>query len=93
MDIRVESVFDHLERVDADAIYLDPPYVAAGPALYRHCFGTSDHYRLVLMLNRRSSWVLSYDNDPWVRETYEMYQQIEISGSTQHGASRGKRNY
>lgn len=49
--------------------YLDPPYFAAGPDLYRH--GTIDHDRLATTLRTAPSpWLLSYDNDPAVCRLY-----------------------
>jgi DNA adenine methylase len=52
-------------------VYADPPYVKAGPQLYRHALDTMDHARLADCLKScRAAWVLSYDDHPLVRELY-----------------------
>jgi DNA adenine methylase len=52
-------------------IYADPPYVKAGPQLYKHAFGGMDHARLAESLKAcGGSWVLSYDEHELVRELY-----------------------
>ena len=63
------------ETVCADPIartyawYLDPPYFAAGPDLYRH--GSIDHDRLAATLRTTPGpWLLSYDDVPAVRFLY-----------------------
>jgi DNA adenine methylase len=59
-------------------IYLDPPYVAAGPALYKHSFTDEDHRRLSLALKLCAArWVLSYDDHPLVRSLYGDWCRIE----------------
>lgn len=80
---RLFGRFDHLRissldfgDVIADAgescfIYADPPYVKAGPALYKHAMSNADHERLALLLSRCSaSWLVSYDDHPMVRDLY-----------------------
>lgn len=52
-------------------IYADPPYVKAGPSLYKHAMSEPDHRRLASMLaSCRAPWLLSYDDAPLVRELY-----------------------
>ena len=49
-------------------LYIDPPYIAAGPSLYVH--GTIDHARLAASLKERDRWTLSYDDVPELRALY-----------------------
>lgn len=52
-------------------LYIDPPYVDKGPALYKHSFVEEDHRRLADTLKgTRAHWVLSYDDHPLIRELY-----------------------
>ena len=56
---------------DAALLYLDPPYVAKGPGLYKSSFDDEKHRRLVAEVRSYSGkWMLTYDNDPLVRELY-----------------------
>lgn len=52
------------------AIYLDPPYVKAGPDLYVHAFDDQDHADLASAAARHPRVVASYDDDPLVRRLY-----------------------
>jgi DNA adenine methylase len=62
-----------LAEVPAECfIYLDPPYVEAGAALYKHSMNDSDHERLArLVRSLPCPWVLSYDDHPLVRRLYQ----------------------
>ncbi|CAK9072620.1 Translational regulator CsrA [Durusdinium trenchii] len=69
------DIFDHLPRIeDASGvvIYCDPPYVQKG-AKYLHDFSPSDHARLADALRRfrKTRVVLSYYDDPLVRDIYD----------------------
>lgn len=60
-------------------VYLDPPYVEKGGALYVHSMETKDHERLakcVAML--RGPWLLSYDDHELVRRLYEGMEFVDI---------------
>ncbi len=63
-----------------DAVcYLDPPYVAAGPGLYRRSFSEGDHRALAEALGRhRGPWALSYDACPLVDELYGPYGPMSV---------------
>lgn len=79
---RVEVVHgdyaDSLGRVPADGFaYLDPPYYLKGGELYKHNTTHDDHERLAGTLRSAPfDWVLSYDDHPWVRETYSPWADI-----------------
>lgn len=60
--------------------YLDPPYVQKGEVLYVHPFTPNDHARLARYLKTLTGkFVLSYDDDPTVRELYRDYKIINAS--------------
>jgi DNA adenine methylase len=52
-------------------LYLDPPYWVAGNKLYQCGFSKDDHERLASLLKTTThDWVLSYDDCPEIRGTY-----------------------
>ena len=56
-------------------VYLDPPYVSAGKALYMNAYKESDHAlvrQAVGRLNRK--WIVSYDSVPLVKKLYRQYR-------------------
>lgn len=56
---------------DSCFVYLDPPYVKAGPQLYRYAMDHAMHERLAACLREcRAAWVLSYDDHPLIRDLY-----------------------
>ena len=58
--------------------YLDPPYVAKGPGLYRVFFTEADHVRLAERLRgEKHPWLLSYDDHPLVHRLYGGWSRIE----------------
>ena len=56
-------------------VYLDPPYVTAGKALYMNCYDENDHLLVsnVTMALRRK-WIVSYDDVPLVRKLYKGFR-------------------
>jgi DNA adenine methylase len=75
-----------------DLAYLDPPYYADGPALYKYHFRDADHLRLARCLRAcRCRWVLSYDDHPFVRQAYSWARLSRLSTPSYIGRSRGKR--
>lgn len=53
-------------------IFVDPPYLRAGPKLYKHAFGTAQHVELSLALRRtQHDFVLTYDDRPEVWGLYD----------------------
>ena len=52
--------------------YLDPPYRCAAATSYRHFFTDEDHARLAdaLIGRVRGKWLLSYNDDPLIRQLY-----------------------
>lgn len=52
-------------------VYLDPPYVKAGKALYAVFMEDNEHVQLSNLLTDRKNWVLSYDDHELVRTLYK----------------------
>lgn len=62
-----------------DVCYLDPPYVAAGPSLYRLPFDHYDHMRLATALEASPArWYLSYDDHQMIRDLYHGHETHEV---------------
>lgn len=73
-------------------VYLDPPYYEKGPALYTHAMGDADHHRLAASLRRcPASWVLSYDDHPFVRALYAGHEFRDLHATYSMGVSRTNR--
>ena len=53
-------------------VYLDPPYYVNSQRLYYNSYQTRDHRRLAGYLKRQRvlKWLMSYDNEPFVRSMY-----------------------
>ncbi|MEW5725247.1 MAG: DNA adenine methylase [Thermodesulfobacteriota bacterium] len=63
--------------------YLDPPYMVTtrpeGRDYYQCTMTVEDHARLRAALGRiQGKFLLSYDDDPWVREAYQDFRITEI---------------
>jgi DNA adenine methylase len=52
--------------------YVDPPYRVEGAKAYRHYFSDEDHVQLADVLRGRvkGKWLLSYNDDPFIRQLY-----------------------
>jgi DNA adenine methylase len=62
-----------LRRASNCLVYLDPPYVTAGKALYMNAYRKEDHVSVrdaVHGLKRK--WIVSYDDVPLVRKLYRI---------------------
>lgn len=58
-------------------LYLDPPYYDKGGELYKFSMSDADHARLATVLRYgKNSWVLSYDNHPFIRDLYQEWAYI-----------------
>ncbi len=61
-------------------IYVDPPYYDKGSSLYQFSFDEKDHERLANSLKSvDSTWLLSYDDCPQVRDLYQWAEIEEVS--------------
>lgn len=61
-------------------IYLDPPYVQKGAALYWNAFAESDHRDLAVeVAHLRNKWMMTYDPHPLVKNLYKEYNIIDFT--------------
>lgn len=66
-------------------LFIDPPYVQKGEQLYRNAFQEDHHIQLAQLLNGlntstgSSHMIVTYDDDPLIRELYPFAEQEEIS--------------
>ena len=61
-------------------LYLDPPYVAKGPGLYKSSFDSMKHRSLAEEIKEYpGNWMLTYDDDPLIRELYKPNSSWQIS--------------
>lgn len=61
--------------------YCDPPYVAAGNALYPEKMLPLQHKQLSDLLLNRTNWIASYDDVPEIREFYKGKQIIDLAAN------------
>jgi DNA adenine methylase len=70
---------DHINGENA-FVYLDPPYFEKGNELYQLSFSESDHVRMAQELKKSNSkWMVSYDDQPEIRELYDWANIIEVN--------------
>jgi DNA adenine methylase len=63
---------DHPEFINTDyPVYLDPPYVKAGKALYAVFMDNNEHIHLASLLSKKKNWILSYDDHELIRSLYK----------------------
>ncbi len=61
-------------------LYLDPPYVAKGPGLYKSSFNSSKHRSLAQEVKEyQGNWLLTYDDDSLIRNLYSPDPSWKIS--------------
>ena len=69
-------------------MYLDPPYFLRGKELYTKYFTKENHIRLRKSLEHADNFVLTYDNDPFIRKLYEGYAMQPFSLSYSAGTRK-----
>lgn len=73
--------------------YLDPPYVGS-EKYYDVPFAREDHYRLKTVLEKiKGRFILSYNNDAFIRELYANYKIREISRRNELLANGNQKDY
>lgn len=96
--IRLSSL-DGLEFVEAHAndqafLFIDPPYFNKGPKLYLNALDRGYHVRLAELLraNQQVAWIVTYDDCPEIRQSYERWAQVRPFGLrySASGATHGK---
>jgi DNA adenine methylase len=71
---------DYLPTLDSNIpIYADPPYICKGDMLYNEKMSLEDHKELANLLNKRSNFVLSYDDHIEVREMYKDRRILDLA--------------
>lgn len=73
VDCKIESFF-----------YFDPPYVTAGPLLYKNSYNEIDHIHLSKTISMmKNYWLLTYDDHHIIRENYSecYFKTYEINYS------------
>lgn len=77
-NVDFEQLLHTYDRPDA-LFYFDPPYHGT-EKVYQEIFSTSDHHRLREALEKvKGKWILSYNDDTFIRELYAGYR-IESIG-------------
>lgn len=67
-------------NIDSGVVYFDPPYVSVGDKLYAVSFTDKDHRDLSEYIkNTKLPWLLSYNEDPLVRELYKECNILSIN--------------
>lgn len=67
-------------------IFLDPPYVKKGQALYNHFYTEHDHTKLAFLLNELykgmpgADIIVTYDLDKLITDSYEYQTEAHIIG-------------
>lgn len=69
---------EHTDDQDL-VVFVDPPYVAEGNALYRVGMSARAHAALRDRLRERTGWVLTYRDHPTVRHLYGVWCDIHSS--------------
>jgi DNA adenine methylase len=80
------DALQYLRRVDERIVaergvaYLDPPYLLQGHRLYRYSYERTQHQAVAnLVANAKYSWIVSYDNHPYVRRLFSGQRIVPIS--------------
>lgn len=77
--IDAAELVSKLRPAKSSLVYLDPPYVRAGPALYMNSYDRDDHAHVKAAVTRMGrTWIVSYDNHELVRKLYRDYRVRRI---------------
>lgn len=79
-NLDAQRLLGTLRQSERSLVYLDPPYVGAGKALYLNAYVESDH-RLVRdrVLALKRLWVISYDDVALIHTLYDGLRSRRIS--------------
>tara|TARA_R110000868_G_scaffold75946_3_gene218776 strand:+ start:3497 stop:4306 length:810 start_codon:yes stop_codon:yes gene_type:complete len=76
------DILDLFNYIDNNTtIYLDPPYVKAGKALYSEYMSEQEHIKMRDILVHKNKWILSYDDSDIIREIYSNCSIHDTSGN------------
>jgi DNA adenine methylase len=77
--IDAAKLLSKLRPTQSCLVYLDPPYVRAGRALYMNAYDPDDHGHVKRVVSRLGrTWIVSYDNHELVRNLYREYRVRRI---------------
>jgi DNA adenine methylase len=92
VSIANQDFADFLDIVHNDAfIFLDPPYYLETSNLYGNngdMHESFDHQALFNAVTKKSDWMMTYNNCPYIRDLYKDYTIIETSWSYGMNASK-----
>ena len=82
IDVYNIDAVDLIDKVDTSQenvlFNIDPPYINAGPLLYKNTFSKKDHSRLADRVKRlNKKWIMTYDDVPLVKKLYENCTIVE----------------
>lgn len=62
-------------------IYLDPPYIVKSKRLYDSFYSPQDHASVATVVERLkgAKWIVSYDDEPEIRDLYSKFRRIIYS--------------
>ena len=88
------SVINYMQDMVPDnaVVFIDPPYVIQGNALYPTGMSLYEHHALAQVLKTKSNWILSYDRCPAVMEMYDFATRLLVPvkySVTDYGTKRG----
>lgn len=66
------TLISKLDKSRTDILFnFDPPYVSAGPSLYKNSYDKNDHIELSNTLKTiKNRWLLTYDDHPLIKKLY-----------------------
>ena len=88
----VNDVIDKYKDVNNAFWFFDPPYyVANGTSYYGHVFREYHHLKFkesidILSKNKKSKWMITYDNHPMIRKLFKKYfiRDIVVKYTSSH---------
>lgn len=90
--IKNQDFVEFLEYVSETAfIFLDPPYYLEASKLYGNngdMHESFDHQVLFNSISKKTNWMMTYNNCPYIRELYKDYMIIDTSWSYGMNASK-----
>lgn len=81
----------YLKKIEDVCCYIDPPYYQKGRELYKHYMTDDQHLDLANILKKRTKWVLSYDNCPFIETQYNRLRVVGLSA--RYSISGKKKNW
>ena len=83
-----------LQDSNGTFVNFDPPYVSKGAQLYRNSFSKQDHIAFAQTVKHcRRKWIVTYDADPLILQTYSRYRIGFLNVSYSVGEQRSAREY